>query len=306
MSKLEELLKATGANIDASMGAGRAARPLHGATPTAGASSGRMAGLVRSKDAAEIPLDRIVRDPGQPREEFDEEALARLAQSLRTRGQLQPIRVRWSEEQGAYVVLVGERRWRAARMAGMAALSCVIADSPMTAEEVLAIQMIENALREDLTGMEQAKAYRSLIEANGWSARQLAGELAINPATVTRALALLELPDAVQEQVEQGGLSPAAAYEVSKLERSEDQVAVAQAAVEQGLRRSEVAELAQAVKARRPSPAARPSPVEFDLGDGTMVRISWKKANSTGPTQALRKALKASQERERRDESDAA
>ena len=83
MSKLEELLKSTGANIDASMGAGRVARPLHGATPgSTPPGPTRMQGVVRSKDAAEIPVDRIDRDPDQPREEFDADGLTRLAESL--------------------------------------------------------------------------------------------------------------------------------------------------------------------------------------------------------------------------------
>jgi len=68
--------------------------------------------------------------------------------------------------------------------------------------------LVENALREDLSAMEQARAFKALIELNGWSARHLAAELAVNPATVTRALALLELPIAVQDQVEQGALAP--------------------------------------------------------------------------------------------------
>ncbi len=301
MSKLDDLLKATGANIDASMGAGRAARPLHGATPPAATTPARMAGVVRSKDAAEIPLSRIDRDPDQPREEFSKEALERLAQSLRTRGQLQPIRVRWEEGRGIYLIVCGERRWRAASMAGLETLSCIIMERPAGPGELLALQLVENALREDLSGLEQAKAYRSLLDVNGWSARHLAAELAVNPATVTRALALLELPAEVQERVEQGGLSPAAAYEVSKLADPVAQVEVAAAVVDQKLTRSEVAELVQAVKARRPAPAGKPSPVELDLGDGTLVKITWRKANATGPTQALRKALKVLQDRDRQE-----
>ena len=81
---------------------------------------------------------------------YDEEALARLAESLKTRGQLMPIRVRWDAGRGTYVILAGERRWRAARMAGLAELQCVIHDEEMTADERLALQLVENALRDDL------------------------------------------------------------------------------------------------------------------------------------------------------------
>ena len=102
-------------------------------------------------------------------------------------------------------------------MASLASMSCVIADAPATEGELLAIQLVENALREDLRPLEQAKAYRTLIERNGWSARQVARELAIDHTNVIRALALLDLPETVQARVEQGTLPPATAYEVSKI-----------------------------------------------------------------------------------------
>jgi ParB family transcriptional regulator, chromosome partitioning protein len=238
MGKLDELLQTTGANIDESMGAGRR-RPgvMHSATPSV---PDRLAGISRSKDAAEIPTAKIDRDPDQPREEFDEESLARLAESLKARGQLQPIRVRWDEGRGVYVIVCGERRWRAARMAELSTMSCVIVDRPIEAGELLAIQLIENCLREDLRPIEQAKAYRSLMQANGWSGNQLARELSINQSNVARALALLDLPELVQAKVEQGALTPSVAYEVSKLDDPEQQREVAEKAVAEKLTRAEV------------------------------------------------------------------
>src|SRR5262249_22242797 len=154
----------------------------------------------KSKNAVEIPLDKLAPDPAQPREEFNEEALSRLAESLQTKGQLQPIRVRWDEGRGVYTILVGERRWRAARMAGLPTIAAVVADGPIDAGELLAIQLVENCLREDLKPIEQAKAFKILIDRNGWTVRQAAHELSINHSNVVRALALLELPQTVQEQ----------------------------------------------------------------------------------------------------------
>lgn len=296
MSKLDELRKSAGRNVQDSTG-GR--RPDEASPPASGPPP-RWRGVVRSRDSAAIPLDMIVADPSQPRTEFDADDLARLAESLRTRGQLQPCRVRWDEGQGAYMILVGERRMRAARLAGLEALDCVMVEGPVAGDELLAIQLVENALREDLKPVEQARAYRRLMDAKGWSTRELAAELAVAQSSVVRALALLDLPDAVREQVEQGALGPTVAYEVGKLDRAEDQVAVARAAVEQGLRRSEVAELAQAVRARRAAPraAARPDPVAVDLGD-VVVQVRWKKSSPTSAVQALRRALKELQDRER-------
>src|SRR5262245_8129818 len=118
MGKLDDMRRAGGAAVAESIGVG---------VPTLGGLSGapvappsaRWDGVSKVKNAALIPLDKIAVDPDQPREEFDPDALARLADSLKGRGQLQPIRVRWDGGKGAYVIVCGERRWRAAKMAGL-------------------------------------------------------------------------------------------------------------------------------------------------------------------------------------------
>lgn len=244
MSKADELRRAGGGNAAESMGAGVfAAAPVHGARP-AGVPGlpEHLRGVAKSKNVADVAVDRIVRDPDQPREEFDPEALERLAGSIRSRGQLQPIRVRWDEGRGSYVVVCGERRWRAANMAGLATVQCVIMDGPATPAELLALQVVENLLREDLRPVEQARAYRSMMQANGWTAAQLARELDVDHTGVSRALALLELPPAVQDRVERGELAPSVAYEVSKLEDPGEQADMVAQAVAGGLSRAEVAE----------------------------------------------------------------
>jgi ParB family chromosome partitioning protein len=246
---------------------------------------------------AVIPVAKIDRDPDQPRQEFDEEDLARLAESLRVRGQLQPIRVRWDEGRGMYVILAGERRWRAARMAGLDKLSCVIHEGALAEDEKLAMQLVENALRTDLKPVEQARAYRRLMDAKGYSTRDLAAELHIAQTSVVRALALLDLPADVQVRVEEGKLAATVAAELTKIPDAELQAEVAQAVVAEGLTRTEVAELVQAVKAKRPTPARRPEPLTMDLGDCT-VTVRWKRASDTTALQALRKAAKFIQARE--------
>ncbi len=299
MGKMEDLMKAAGGNVDESMGAGDSPR----IAPATSAAPARWRGVVKAKDVALIPPGRIIRDEGQPREEFDEEALARLADSLEARGQLQPIRVRWDEGRGAYVVVVGERRWRAAQRAGLPSLTCVIVDRPMDPGELLAVQLVENALREDLKPVEQARAYRRLMEVNGWSSRQLAAELSVSQAAVVKALALLELPAQVREAVEQGALAPSIAYEVARLEGPAAQAAMARAATTEGLTRDEVVQAVRAVKANRPAPPGRPIPVTVDL-EVASVSVKWKKG-SEGLTvaQILRKALKVLQDRDRDDQA---
>jgi ParB family transcriptional regulator, chromosome partitioning protein len=303
MSKREELLRSGGSNILSSMGAGQSQELPAGLDPAAALQRpAHLEGLTREKAAARIAVDRIVRDPDQPREEFDEEALQRLADSLRTRGQLQPIRVRWDEGRGVYVILVGERRWRAAQRAGLAELSCIVVEGELPADERLMIQLVENALREDLRPVEQARAYKALMEARGWSGNQLAKELHIAQSSVVRALALLELPAPVQAQVEQGALAATVAAELTKLPEPAMQAEVAQAIVDQGLTRSEVAEVVKAVRARRPA-QTRPDPVEVDLGDGITVVVRYRKPTTVTAQQALRKALKVLQDRDRDDQA---
>ena len=253
MGKLDELLRSGGSNIAESMGAGLERGDKSALTSSAPA---RWQGVAKSKNAVEVPVDKILPDPDQPREEFDPEALERLADSLKARGQLQPIRVRWDDTQGKYVLICGERRWRAARIVGMTTMSCVVTEGPIDAGELLALQLVENCLREDLQPIEQAKAFKALMDKNGWSGNQTAKALGIAQPTVVRALALLELPEPVQEQVERGALAPATAYEIGKVEDPETQREIADRVVSEHLSR---AETIAAVRAAAESSPAKPA-----------------------------------------------
>jgi len=249
MSKRDELMKGLG-NVRESMGDFDGV--VRGA-PAAGPRTmpAHLVGVVRSKDVSQIAIDRIDRDPAQPREEFDSDGLERLAQSLRQRGLLQPIRVRWDAGQERYVIICGERRWRAAKLAGLESLACVIVEGDLTHQERLAIQLVENALREDLKPIEQARAYKALMEVQGWSVRQLAAELSIHHGQVVRAMSLLDLPEVIQEQVGQGTLAPATAYEISKVGDEQLQEELAARVVQQGLSRDETIEEVRAAASQR-------------------------------------------------------
>ena len=214
--------------------------------------AGRHDGVRRSKDVADVPVGKITADPDQPRKEFDPDALAQLASSLKSKGQLQPIRVRWSDPLSMYVVIVGERRWRAATMAGLPTLSCVIHEGDLPEKDLRAIQLIENCVREDLNPVERAVAMQSLIEAHGWTQEQLAGELGIGRGAVAKSLPLLDLPPEVREKVESGAISGAVGYQLSKVEDPADQLAIAEKAESGGLSRDGVAaEVAQVVAEKR-------------------------------------------------------
>ena len=227
-------------NIASSMRERPGVSPGSAAAPSSLAR--RSEGWKRLEAAAVIRLDRIVADPNQPRTEFDPESLARLATSLRERGQLQPIRVRWDDTASCYVVVVGERRLRAAQLAGLESLACVVVAGEPTAEDLLEDQLVENALREDLKPIEQAKAYKSLMASRGLSTRQLAERLQIGAASVAKALALLTLPCDVQEAVEAGQIAPGTAYELSKVEDPTEQAELAKEAATGRLKRDELKE----------------------------------------------------------------
>jgi ParB family chromosome partitioning protein len=131
MGKLDELMKTAGSHAAESV-ARRELPAIHRASPPAQAPSGKLAGVSRSKGAAEIPTDKIGPDPDQPRQEFDDEDIEHLAGSIRTRGVLQPLRVRWDEGRSMYVLICGERRWRASQRAGLVSVPCNIVEGRTT------------------------------------------------------------------------------------------------------------------------------------------------------------------------------
>jgi ParB family chromosome partitioning protein len=290
MSKLDELKRANGGHAAESLGVGVSRGPIPGNQGSAGPLvPSRLQRVSRAKNAMEIPVDKIAPDPDQPREEFEPESLGRLAESLKTRGQLQPIRVRWDEPAGVYRIVCGERRWRAARMAGIETLSCVVVEGPVEPAELLALQLVENCLREDLRPIEQARAFRALMDRQGLSTHQLARELSVPQSSVVKALALLDLPESVQEQVEAGRLSTGTAYEVSRVSDPNEQRAIAERVVSERLTRQEAVE---AIRERAGGRAARSRTVEYAVAPGVTVLIRFRGGAQIDAAKALRLALK--------------
>jgi ParB family chromosome partitioning protein len=273
MGKLDALRRGAGGNAAESMGSRERRDPPLVNGPTGRAERPRYQGLERLKGANEIPVERLTRDPSQPREIFDEASLQELVESIESLGVLQPVRVRWDEELAMYVIIAGERRLRAAKMAGLKSIPCVVQEGELTESQRLIEQLAENIIRADLQPVEQARAFRRLMDLNGWSARQLARELHIADANIVRALALLDLPEDVQVQVEAGRLAPSVAYEVSRLENPGEQVALAERIIAEKLTRDQaIAE----VQARKPSQAgaAKRAKQEFRRDDGTRITVS--------------------------------
>ena len=172
-----------------------------------------------------LPLQKIEPNPKQPRRSFDPEALQSLADSIAEHGVVQPLAVR-DAGNGYYQIIAGERRWRAARLAGLTELPVVVLDADD--QTVMELALIENLQRQDLNPMEEAEGYRVLMEDYGLTQEQAAARVGKSRPAVANALRLLALPDEVRAMVEEGTLSAGHARAVLTLSSHRLQKAAAQ------------------------------------------------------------------------------
>lgn len=166
----------------------------------------RAVGVTDLTDAKQIQIDRIEADPDQPRNDFDPDALEELAESIRLDGILQPIAVRYDESRDVYVIIHGERRWRAARLAGLASLPAIVRDVPE--ERRLIQQLVENVVREDLNVLDRAAALRSLKEQMDdapWE--QVAASVGIRRSRLFQLLSTEKLDPVFQDALRRGAIS---------------------------------------------------------------------------------------------------
>ena len=155
-------------------------------------------------DMRELPIELVEPNPGQPRSRFDEDALQALSESIKASGVVQPLIVR-SLSDGSYEIIAGERRWRAAHLAGVEKVPVVIRDSDEA--DRLEVALIENMVREDLNPVEEAKACAALVEDLGLSKEELGRRIGRSRPTISNLIRLLELPDDVLVMLEEGRLS---------------------------------------------------------------------------------------------------
>src|SRR5271154_4559821 len=159
----------------------------------------------RAAGVTEIPVETIKANPDQPRRHFDEAELDELAQSIREKDVLQPILVRPDVFAGEYQIVAGGRRWRGGQRAGIRAIPALVRS--LSNEEVLEIAIVENVQRKDLSPMEEADGYRTLIDKFGRTQAQVADTVGKSRVHVTNALRLLQLPASVQAMVRAGQLT---------------------------------------------------------------------------------------------------
>ena len=228
-----------------------------------------------------LPLREIEPDKDQPRKDFDEQALSELADSIARHGLLQPIAVR-AAAGGAYKIIAGERRWRAARLAGLSEVPVVIKD--VTDAEAMELALIENLQREDLDPVEEAMGYRQLMERCELTQEQTAQKIGKSRSAIANSLRLLNLPDDVLAFLKEGKLSTGHAKVLLGLPDAALMKQAAEAVVGQNLNvRQTEALCKKLVKPEKPpkSQPLRPAlagEVEYALREvlGSEVKVDYK------------------------------
>ncbi len=236
-------------------------------------------GPASSDRIQEIDIDAIGPNPRQPRQRIDDQTLAELADSIRTHGVIQPIIVARSSGAVPYQLVAGERRWRAARLAGLRTIPAIVRDA--TPRDALELALIENVQRADLTPIEEAQAYHELIEEFGLTQAEVAQRVGKSRAAVANTLRLLQAPAPVQEALSSGQITEGHARALLGLTQAADQLAALAMVIEQGLTVRQTEELVrrwQRAPARRPvrySPLAEVQQLEeaFRRALGTKVEL---------------------------------
>ena len=209
--------------------------------------------------AVELNINELEPNRAQPRKNFSDEAMRELADSIAQHGVLQPLLVR-PLLSGGYQIVAGERRWRASRMAGLTTVPALIKE--LTDSEVMQIALIENLQREDLNPIEEALAFRSLINDYDMTQEECAGQIGKSRSAVANSLRLLDLPDAVVAMVAGGDLSAGHARAILSLIKEEDKLTLANRIVEKSMsvREAEAAAKALNELARSEAQAAEKAP----------------------------------------------
>ncbi|MGN1268165.1 MAG: ParB/RepB/Spo0J family partition protein [Candidatus Aphodocola sp.] len=205
-------------------------------------------------EIVEIPLNELMSNPYQPRKVFDEEALRELSLSIKEHGVFQPIIVKKSIK--GYNIIAGERRAKASELAGLTKIPAIIRD--FTDDEMMQVALLENLQREDLSAIEEAKAYKSIIESLRLTQDELAKKLGKSRSHITNMLGLLRLPLSVQDMVLYGKISMGHARVLSKLESHDQIEELANKIVSENLSVRELENLTESNTFVRSTPVSKP------------------------------------------------
>lgn len=204
---------------------------------------------------SEIPINLIVPNPHQPRTTIDSEELAGLVESIREHGVIQPVILTQDEASGKYILIAGERRWLAARQAGLISIPAIVRDVEDDRER-LELALIENIQRTDLNPLEAAEAYRQL-EDFGLSHEEISARIGKSRVSVTNTLRLLKLPLDVQRAVRDGQISEGHARALLGLQSNQAQSALLQTILAKDLTVRQTEELVRRLTGSKPSPKAK-------------------------------------------------
>jgi len=222
-----------------------------------------------SADTNSVFISLIRPNPFQPRELFAEEAIGELTESIRQKGVLQPLVVR--KVTGGYELIAGERRFRAAQRAGLKEVPVVVREAED--DELLEIALIENIQRENLNPLEEARAYRRLVDEFGLTQEQVAEKVAKDRSTVANTLRLLQLPDEVKEQIARGALSAGHARTLVNVGSAAEQVAIARDVVGRRLSVRDTEHLVRSHRRRAVDPDHRALEDRLTRSLGTKVKL---------------------------------
>lgn len=205
-------------------------------------------------EIVEIPINELMSNPYQPRKVFDEEALKELSESIKEHGVFQPIIVKKSVK--GYNIIAGERRTKASELAGLKTVPAIVRD--FSDEEMMQVALLENLQREDLSAIEEAKAYKSIIESLRLTQDELAKRLGKSRSHITNMLGLLRLPLSVQDMVLYGKISMGHARVLSKLENSEQIEDLANKVINENLSVRDLEVLTNESSYVRSTPSSKP------------------------------------------------
>lgn len=241
-----------------------------------------------SNSTVVLKISEIEPNRSQPRKDFDEQALAELAQSISQHGLLQPLLVR-PLAMGGYQIVAGERRYRACRMAGLTEVPVTIRE--LTDTETMEIALIENLQREDLTAVEEALGYKALIDEHGFSQEEVASSVGKSRPAVTNALRILKLPESVLEFVKDGRISAGHARALLMLDSEEEMLALAEEIIRKDISVRQAEKLAKKKPEKNEEvPEKKPSfysMVELALSEslGRKIKVSKNKGKEGGVLQ---------------------
>src|SRR5215213_4898713 len=201
-------------------------RGLDSLIPSSGAADPSVAATL------DVSVDSIIPNPFQPRTTLDQAKLEQLAQSIRTHGVIQPLIVTLSDDGRRYTLIAGERRWRAARLAGLTNVPVVIKEA--ASQSMLELALVENVVRSDLSPLEEATAYRQLIEEFGLTQASVAERVGRSRVSVTNTLRLLSAPEPVQTALQEGRITEGHARALLGLPNAADQIAMLDLVIAKG------------------------------------------------------------------------